>query len=98
MKFYHATTKKNMEKIVEDGVIKSCGGAVFLCRKALDSCKFLAIRGMDKMSVIEVQLKMSEVTESFDHSQAFFQCRAYMHAGDIVLSGNEKIWDYELKF
>ena len=32
MKYYHATTKECIAKIVKDGTIKhSCGGVVFLC-------------------------------------------------------------------
>lgn len=46
MKYYHATTKECIAKIVKDGTIKhSCGGVVFLCTDPIDACKFIAIRG-----------------------------------------------------
>ena len=84
-----------MIKIVEDGVIKkSWDGMVYLCKEAVDSCKFLIIRGMKDMCVIEVELEESEVSESYDHSESFFGCKAYMFNGDIALSGKENIWEY----
>lgn len=46
------------------------------------------------MSVIEIELDENEVAESYDHSEAFFKCKAYMHNGDIKLTGKERIWDY----
>ncbi|MDO4331787.1 MAG: hypothetical protein Q4C58_03775 [Eubacteriales bacterium] len=92
MKYYHAAPKEMMLKIVGEGRIRKSGdGVVYLCREAVDSCKFLVIRGM---SVIEVDIDKSEVKESHDHSEAFFRCKAYMHKGDIELTGNEKVWDY----
>lgn len=85
-----------MEKIVGEGKIrKSWDGEVYLCKKPEDSCKFLVIRGMRKMSVIEVDISESSTRESHDHSEAFFRCKAYMHDGDITLTGNERVWDYE---
>lgn len=95
MKYYHAAPKETMMKIVGEGTIKkSWDGMVYLCKEAVDSCKFLIMRGMKEMSVIEVELDESEVAESYDHSEAFFKCKAYMHSGDIELTGNENIWDY----
>lgn len=97
MKYYHATSNENMRKIMEEKRIrKSFDGVVFLCREPIDSCKFLVLRGMRKVSVIEVQLDEKNVEESYDHSESFFQCKAYMHHGDIELKGNEKIYEYEL--
>lgn len=99
MKFYHATTVENMKKILKDGVIKgSFGGEVFLCKKPMDACKFLVIRGIRRMCVIEVDLKEKVVLESCDHSEAFFQCKAYVHNGNVELSGVEEIEEYEFNF
>ena len=96
MKFYHAAPRETMEKIVGEGKIrKSWDGEVYLCKKPEDSCKFLVIRGMRKMSVIEVDISESSTRESHDHSEAFFRCKAYMYDGDITLTGNERVWDYE---
>lgn len=95
MKYYHAAPKETMIRIVGEGKIKkSWDGAVYLCKEAVDSCKFLVMRGMKEMSVIEVEIEENEVTESYDHSEAFFKCKAYMHNGDIELTGNENVWDY----
>lgn len=47
------------------------------------------------MSVIEVDIDKNRARESHDHSEAFFQCKAYIHAGDIELKGNENVWDFE---
>lgn len=95
MKYYHAAPKEKMIKIVNEGVIKkSQDGMVYLCKKAVDSCKFLIMRGLKKMSVIEVELDETDVTESYDHSEAFFRCKAYIHNGNVKLTGNERVWDY----
>lgn len=95
MKYYHAAPKETMLKIVGEGRIrKSWEGVVYLCKEAVDSCKFLVIRGMREMSVIEVDIDEDRVTESHDHSETFFRCKAYMHEGDIELTGNENVWDY----
>lgn len=96
MKFYHAAPREAMEKIVAEGKIrKSWDGVVYLCKEAVDSCKFLIIRGMREMSVIEVDIDEDRVAESHDHSEVFFRCKAYMNDGDITLNGNERVWDYE---
>lgn len=95
MKYYHAAPKETMIKIVGEGVIKkSWDGMVYLCKEAVDSCKFLVVRGMKEMSVIEVELDENKVEESYDHSEYFFKCKAYMHNGDIKLTGNENIRNY----
>lgn len=95
MKYYHAAPKETMIKIVGEGVIKeSWDGMVYLCKEAVDACKFLIMRGMREMSVIEIELEENEVSESYDHNEAFFRCKAYMHNGNIELTGKENIWDY----
>lgn len=97
MKFYHATQKEKMKKIIgEQKIRQSCDGVVYLCKQAVDSCKFLAVRGAREMSVIEIELNENDVEESFDHSESFFKCKAYMHYGDIELSGGENIYTYEV--
>lgn len=96
MKFYHATSEGNMRKIIDEQKIRqSCDGVVYLCKEAIDSCKFLAVRRIRKMSVIEIELNENDVEESFDHSEIYFKCKAYMYNGDIELSGDENIYYYE---
>lgn len=98
MKFYHATTNEIAEKIRKEGVLKAgCFGVVFLCRTPLDACKFLVLRGVFKISVVEVNLRRSDVVESHDHSEAFFQCKAYTHRGDILIPGEPVILGYDFR-
>ena len=53
MKYYHAAPREIMVKIAGEGIIKkSWDGMVYLCKEAVDSCKFLIMRGMKEMSVI----------------------------------------------
>lgn len=95
MKYYHAAPKETMMKIVGEGILrKSWDGFVYLCDRPEDTCKFLAIRGMREMSVIEVNIKENVVKESYDHNEHFFRCKAYIHDGDIELTGRENVWDY----
>lgn len=99
MRFYHATTNEVMEKILRDKEIKqSWDGCVYLCKQPIDSCKFLAIRGIRKVCVIEVELGNDEVQESHDHSESFFGCKAYIHEGGIELTGKERTEEYEFEF
>ena len=46
--------------------------------------------------MIEVDIDKNRVRESHDHSEAFFQCKAYIHSGDIELKGNENVWGWVL--
>ena len=48
-----------------------------------------------EVCVIEVDIDKNRVRESHDHSEAFFQCKAYIHVGDIELKGNENVWNFE---
>ena len=69
MRFYHAAPKETMMKIYAEGVLKkSWDGVVYMCKDPIDACKFLVIRGMRQMSVIELELDEKEVEESHDHS------------------------------
>lgn len=98
MRFYHAAPKETMMKIYAEGVLKkSWDGVVYMCKDPIDACKFLVIRGMRQMSVIELELDEKEVEESHDHSETFFKCKAYIKHGDIVLSGDERIFDYDFE-
>lgn len=95
MKFYHATTMENALQIAEDGVIRAHFGEVFFCKAPLDACKFLILRGLRRVGVFEVELDERDVEESFDHNEHFFGCKAYIHHGDVLLSGNEDLRQYD---
>ena len=98
-KFYHATTAASMTAIRKEGVLRAGSfGEVFFCREPLDACKFLVIRGLRSVEVIEVELDEAAVEESYDHSESFFGCKAYVHHGDIELCGTEPITEYDFDF
>lgn len=98
MKFYHAEPIETMRKIINDGKIKrSWDGVVYLCKEPIDACKFLVIRGMRKVCVIEVDVKEEEAQESFDHAESFFRCKAFTRNGDIELTGKERVFEYEFE-
>lgn len=101
MKLYHATTQANFNKIVEDGFLRPCGfdRCIFLADNKTSAAMFLALRGEKKIIVFEVDsnvLYEDELTESFDHSQSFFKCRAYMYTDDISLDDVDMIYQYDL--
>ena len=56
-----------------------------------------AAASIQKVSVFEVNLKRSEVTESHDHSERFFQCKAYTHDGDIAVSDRVPVRTYDFQ-
>lgn len=84
--YYHATPFENLESIMKDQEIhRGCDGVVYLTDKPKDAVKFLAIRGCAKILVLGVDLEEDMVSESFDHSEAFFKCKAYTYPEDISL-------------
>ena len=86
-KYYHATNFANFSGIMADDVIKAgIDGGVYLCDTAKDACKFLAIRGVKRIYVFEVEVNESQMVESFDHDEGFFGCKAYLYLGDIPYS------------
>ena len=95
MKYYHATTEETAIKIFTDGALrKGWDGCIYLCKEAADACKFLVIRGIKKMVVIEVELDETAVEESHDHAEHFFGCKAYIYHGDIEVTGAEPTFEY----
>lgn len=42
-------------------------------------------------------LDVYEVTESHDHSEGFFQCKAYTHDGDIAVSDRVPVRTYDFQ-
>lgn len=68
---------------------------MYLCKDPVDSCKFMIIRFVQRVAVIEVDLPEEDVQESRDHSEEFFGCKAYIHTGDIDLTGQEDVTYYD---
>lgn len=83
-KYYHATSFRNLYSILDEGIKPGCDGMVYLCDNPDGAAKFVAIRGMLDILVLEVNLVEEEVEESFDHSQAFFKERAFIYPRGIL--------------
>lgn len=94
--YYHATPFKNLESILDQGIHKSCDGVVYLTTEPQDAVKFVAIKGCKEILVCKVEIEEDLVTETFDHSQAFFRCRAYGYADDIDVHDITEYLKYEL--
>lgn len=89
--YYHATPLKNMDSIFKLGIQTGRDGFIYLTTEPEDAAKFIAVRSYDDILVVEVMLEEELVRESFDHSQAFFKCRAYYIDENIP---SEDILDY----
>ena len=84
--FYHATTKENLDSILESGLKAGNMCCVFMTENEEDAVKFLALRFIPEVVTIKIELDdedMEKVQETFDHSQSFFKCRAFGYFGDI---------------
>lgn len=97
MKFYHATDRKNLGPILIDGIKPGVDGYVYLCKEPIDAVKFVFIRGVQDIIVFEVNLKENEVEETFDHSEAFFKCKAYGATKTISPTKIKNVYDYSIK-
>lgn len=85
--YYHATTHEAAESIFKDDYIKpGVDHCIYLCTDPKDACKFLMVRGHKRMVVFELVLEESLVEESFDHSEAFFKCKAYLTWDKIFMN------------
>lgn len=93
--YYHATPFENLESILEKGIRRGCDGVVYLTEKPEEAAGFVAIRGHKKILVAGVDIEKDMVTESFDHSQAFFKCKAYVYPEDISLGEIRGFLQYE---
>lgn len=95
--YYHATPFENLGSIFKKGILKGHDGVVYLTEKPEEAVRFLAIRGYKKILVIEVEIEEDMVAESFDHSQAFFRCRAFAYPENISIDEfGDNIRTYEL--
>lgn len=87
MKYYHATDYSNMESILENGLkVSSWDKVVYMCKKPNEALRFTALRFLEKTVVFEIDIPTKEkdkVSESFDHSESFFKCKAYMYSENV---------------
>ena len=100
MQYYHATTVDNALQINNDGEIKTgCDGIVYLADSPENAVKFVAIRGHHDVVVYTIDVPdESLVEETFDHSLAFFKCKAYGYPENIDLSYVKEAFQYTLNF
>lgn len=82
---YHATSEENYRKILNEKLIRmGIDGIIYLCDESRDAAKFPAIRGVDPVYVMEVQVPIPElIEEQFDHNPKFFGCKAYGYPENI---------------
>ena len=83
-KYYHATPAENLDSILENGLVSE-SGFIYLTEKFEECIPFIALRGVNEILVVELEVPEENVGESFDHSQKFFQCRAFVYKGSIPL-------------
>lgn len=87
--FYHATDKKNLSGVLAHGLKASkMEGGIYLASSFFDAAKFLAFRGLEPhciivFKVIAAKLDKNKLSESFDHNENVFNCKAYFYADDI---------------
>lgn len=83
IKLWHATAYDNLGSIIARGLQTGCDHVVYACENATDAAKFVAIRGVKDILLIQFEVNEQDVDESFDHSQAFFKCRAFSVSHNI---------------
>ena len=94
--YYHATPLENLESIMDQGIRKGYDGVVYLTEKPDEAARFVVIRGCKKILVLGIELEEDLVNESFDHSEVFFRCKAYMYPEDIPADEIVEFMRYEL--
>lgn len=90
-KLYHATPYSNLSNILDSGIKLGHDGLIYMCEQPIDSVKFLAVRGIKDILVVEVKVPKrleDTIIETFDHSESFFKCRAFASTEPI---GTERL-------
>ena len=96
---YHATKFENLGSILDNGlqVNKSPDKMIYFADTEQGAVNFMAIRLCKDILVIKVDIPESELKESFDHSEKFFKCRAFVYDKDIAFDEFEGLSRYQLK-
>lgn len=94
--YYHATPYENLISIMMSGIYAGGDGYVYLTNSPESAATFVAIRGCKDILVCGVDLEEDLLDESFDHSLAFFKCRAWMHKGDISVDDIKDYYRYKI--
>lgn len=80
--YYHATDMKNLDSIMEKGILPSrFESVVYLAESYEDAIKFVMLRGYKEILVLPCDV--GPVEETYDHSEQFFKCKAYGYEGSI---------------
>lgn len=87
-KFYHVTKLTNIDFILEEGLKTGCDGCIFLADSPDNAYKFLKVRGVsiNDVAIIEIlskNLDKSKLDYSYDHSESFFGCKAYIYTTNL---------------
>lgn len=96
MKMYHATNFENLGSILDKGILPSSEGIVYLTANQDEAPRFLVVRGIKKILVIECEVEESMVEEQFDHNENFFKCKAYGYIGKIKPENCLNFFKYEI--
>lgn len=98
MKMYHATSYENLISIMDNGIKASnIENLVYLCEKPEEAVRFPYMHLIRDIAVFEVEINKKNIIETFDHSEAFFKCRAFGHIGDIPASKIKNVYRYDMR-
>lgn len=96
---YHATDKRNEEKIMNEGLLPGIDGGVYFADSPDNALKFIAFK-FEAKEVIVLKVRTRELDpklmeESFDHSEMFFQCKAWVYMGTVPPETFQDRLEYE---
>ena len=98
MYYYHATSEKAFNSILCDGQIKpGFDGLIYLAESKEDAYKFIAFRLFgEPIIILELTIPDNKLLEeTFDHSYAFFKCKAFGYPESINFSYVNNVYKYE---
>lgn len=96
---YHATNFDNLGSILLNGIKHSIEGYVYLTEKPEQAASFLAIRGIQRILVVQVKIYKKDenkIIETFDHNYNFFKFKCFGYTGDIGADKLSAYFDYQL--
>lgn len=96
MKYYHATPYENLDSIIDNGLKRGMDNVIYLADNPKSAALFVALRGCRDILVVEVKLPKSKVSESFDHCENFFKCKAFTYNKDIKFEKLTNFTRYDL--
>lgn len=97
MVLYHATDYQNLDSILSEGLRTGHDSLVYFCERPDYAARFVYIRGIQHILVIEVDIPDEQIQESFDHNPNFFGCRAFTVARPIKVGEFRNLSHYDLR-